>query len=153
MRGVYESVFKVSGAAAAKTLFLLTAPAGKVCEILAADITNTSSLTNQQLEASFQFVQTIGSPTGTSITPSKMEQGDQAAGATVLGNLTAEPTTYLANGEFAHQGWPAQGSFQFAPQPEERPVVQAGASVGLLLKAGPSPAVDLVVRVRHREIG
>lgn len=153
MRGVYEIVFKAAAVAGAKTLLLVTAPAGKVLELLSAEVSNSSSLTNQQLEATFQRVNVLGSPAGSAVVPTLLEEGDQAAAGTFLSVLSAEPTSYANNTEIAHQGWPAQGQFMYQPQPEERATVQPGHSIGLRLLAAPSPALDLVVRLKYREIG
>jgi hypothetical protein len=152
MRGVYTVDIKISALAAAKTLLLLQAPAGACVEIISAMVGSSgSNVTNQQLEAEWAKVTTLGSPTGTAITPSPQEHGDVAAGSTVTGNLTVEPTTYSAQ-IYDHQGFPSLGGYQHQPVPEERIVVSPSAAIGLKLISTPT-SLDLVVRVVFREIG
>jgi hypothetical protein len=153
MRGVYTGEAKISALAASKTLMLITAPSLKAVEILSAHIGNVgSNVTNQQLEACFQRVTTVGSAAGGAMTPSQMEVGDQASGSTLLSALTTEPTTYTANTQVGYQGFPSLGGYQFAPVPEERPVIPPAGIIGLRMLSTPT-AIDLIVTVTYREIG
>lgn len=151
MRGVYCSTFPITGLAAARTLMILTAPAGRCVEILSASVTDESNATNFQLGCSIDRVSSLGSPTATPVTPVPTEAGDQAAGATVVANVTASEPTYGAvcyrEGAAAVQGW------RFDPlNAEERVVVAPGASVGLRLLSTPA-SFNAVARITHREIG
>lgn len=153
MRGVYRAPIKISALAAAKTLLYITAPANKVIEILSARIGSSgANVTNQQLEATFQKVSALGTPTGTALTPTKMEQGDQASGATVVGNVTASEPTYAANTEADKQGFSSLGGYQHAPVPEERIVIAGGDTWGLRILSTPT-SLDVDVEVVYREIG
>lgn len=152
MRGVYEAQIKISGLAAAKTLLYITAPANKIVEILSASITNLTNETNEQCEACFQVVSSLGTPTGTTLTVTKMEAGDQAAGSTCVGNVTASEPTYSANTQYAYRGFASLAGFEFAPVPEERPVIAGGATHGLRMLNAPT-SFDAVVRVMFREVG
>ena len=153
MRGVYEASLQISGLNAARTLLYLTAPSGKCVEVLSASVTNATNETNEQLECCLQRITTLGTPTGTALTPTKMEQGDQAAGSTAVGNVTASEPTYTSNTQIGRRGFPSLGGWEFAPVPEERPVIAPSESWGLRILAAPSSAIDADVRVVFREIG
>lgn len=152
MRGVYTAKIKIATLAASKTLLLLTAPATAVVEIIGARITNSSNTTNQQLECRFRRVTTFSPAAGTSVTPAKEENGDQASASTVLGNLSAEPGAYTANADVGDMGWSSLGGYFFQPMPEERPTIPPSGSIGLFMDTAPT-AMDTEVEVTYREIG
>ena len=153
MRGVYKANIKIAALATTKTVLLLTVPTNKVVELISARITNSSNATNQQLEATWAKVNVLGTPAGTTLTPSKTEQGDQAAVSTVLGNLTAEPTSYLANTAYGDMGFPSLTGYLFEPLDAEKQYF-AGADVwGLRLLTATFSAQDTIVEVSFREIG
>ena len=153
MRGVYEATIRISALSAVKTLLYITAPAARAVEILSAAVTNESNVTNQQLECTLQTVTTLGTPTGTALTPTKMEQGDQASGSTCVGNVTASEPTYTANTEVGREGWASLAGYRFQPLPEERPTIAPSATMGLRLINTTPTAFDCDVRVVYREIG
>jgi hypothetical protein len=153
MRGVYRANIKASGVNSGRTLCYITAPANKVVEILSAKIGNESNTTNQQLSACLQLVSSLGTPTGTSLTPTKAEQGDGAAGSTVVGNVTASEPTYTSNTQFDLQGFASLAGYQHAPVPEERLVIAGGATWGLRLLTTSPTSFDCDVEVVFREIG
>jgi len=151
MRGVYVAEAKISALAAAKTLMLVEAAAGKLIEILSAVAVQVDkAAASQQIECEISRVTTLGTPAGTSVTPNPTEPGDQASTATVLANLTAEPTAYGVN--LDHDGGPSVGGYRYQPQPEERGLDGAGASFGLRLPNVPNSG-DFVVQVKYRELG
>lgn len=154
MRGVYEASTKVSGVTQGQTLMYITVASGKCVEILSIEITNASNETNEQCEASFHKVSSLGTPTATTITPTKLEQGDQAAASLVKGPVTASEPTYSSspNIEVGRKGFASLAGYQHAPVPEERPVLAGGDSWGLRLLNNPS-SLDLVAVTRFREIG
>jgi hypothetical protein len=153
MRGVYEARISIAGLTQAKTLAYLTAPANKVVEILSIEVTNASNETNEQLKCQWNLITSLGTPTGTSITPTKLEQGDQSAGSTVVGDITASEPTYSASVIQGEKGWASLAGYQFSPIPEERPVVAGGASWGLRNMTAPGSGFDAAVVIRFREIG
>lgn len=153
MRGVYEAGIRISALAATRTLMYITAPSNRVVEILSIAVTNESNTTNQQLECTLQRISTLGSPTGTGVTPTPTEQNDQAAASTVVGNITASEPTYASGTEIGREGWPSLGGYRFQPVPEERPVIAGGVSWGLRLINQTPTAFDCVVRIVFREIG
>lgn len=152
MRGVYTAHLKISALAAAKTLIFITAPSTKVVEILSISITNSSLETNEQLECCWQKIGTLGTPSATTLTPSKHESGDQASASTVKGNVTASEPTYTSDTEIGKEGFSSVGGYFFDPLPEERPVVSAADSWGLRMLSTPT-AFDANCRITYREIG
>ena len=152
MRGVYTTSIKISALAAAKTLAYLTAPADKVVEILSASVTDASNETNEQLECALQRITTLGTPTGTTLTFAKHEAGDQAAGTTGKGNITASEPTYTADTELGREGHSTLGGWYFNPIPEERPTLGGQLSMGLRMLATPA-AFDAIAKITFREIG
>ena len=151
MRGVYTAEIEAS-VSAAKTLVHITVPADSVIEILSCSITNSSIDSNEQLEAGLFRVATAGSPSGTSITPQKHENGDAASGVTALGDLTVEPTAYDSLG-FDHNGFSNLGGYRYDPLPEERPIISPSGAVGLRLLAAPGSATNIHAQIVYREIG
>lgn len=154
MRGVYRANVQATGLTAGRTLMYITAPANRVIEILSATITPVgANVTNQNLEAAFQRITTLGSPTGTALTPNPTEANDQASQATAVGNITASEPTYTANTQHGKQGFASLGGFQHAPVPEERMHITGGATVGLRLLTGSFTSQDVDVEVCWREVG
>lgn len=152
MRGVYRANIKISSLNSARTLLYITGAANKVIEILSAYITNSSNTTNQQLESLWSRVTTLGTPTATTITPTPTEIGDQAAGSTVKGNVTASEPTYSATVNFGYQGWASLAGYQYAPVPEERNYISAADTWGLRMLSTPT-AFDAEIECSFREIG
>jgi len=152
MRGVYTAEIEIASLSAGKTALHLAVPSDLAIEILAARITNMSVDTNEQLEAGVFDITTNGSPTGTAVTPTKHENGDVASSVTVLGDLTAEPTTYASKG-YDRQGFSNLGGYHYDPIPEERPVKSPGSYLGLRLLSAPATAFKAACEITFREIG
>lgn len=152
MRGMYTASVKISGLAAAKTLLYITVPANKVVELHNAFVTNCNNETSEQIEVKWSLVNALGTPTGTTLTPAKHEQGDQAAGSTVVGNVTASEPTYVSNTDHGYQGVPSLSGYVYTPTPEERIVLAGGATWGLRLISTPT-SFDAIVSVTFREMG
>ncbi len=152
MRGVYTAEIKLSAFSSTKGIILIQAPSLKAVEVISAHIGNVgTNVTNQQLEAVLARVATLGSPVGTSITPNPEEAGDQAAGSTVTGGLTTDITTYGVN--LDHQGFASLNGYNFAPVPEERPLIPPAGSGIIRLPVAPGVAFDMIAQVKFREIG
>jgi hypothetical protein len=151
MRGVYSATAKCAGITAAKTLMYLTAPAGKVVEILSCKVGNENNATNYQLQVALTDITTLGTPTATSVTPVAMEPGDQASGCTVKANVTASEPTY--GNVRKQEGVASLVGYRHEPVPEERIVVGAGASIGVRLITTPGASTDFDVELNWREIG
>ena len=153
MRGVYSSGISISSLSAAKTAIYFTAASTHVIEILTSVLGNSgSNVTNQQLKALWQRITTLGTPTGTSITPTPTERGDQASAATVVGNVTASEPTYGSGLTHGQRGFPTLGGYDPNFQPETRFYIRPTDSWGLRMISTPT-AFDCEVEVQHREIG
>jgi hypothetical protein len=152
MRGVYAAEAHISSLSSAKTLMMLTAPSDMCFELLSCSVTVTNSPTAAEIDMEVVRVTTIGSPTGTSVTPEKFEEGDVAATVTCLANLTAEPTA-ISGVDLDHQGVPNNVGYFWTPLPEERPVISPSKALALRVVNAPSPAIDVAIVMRFREIG
>jgi hypothetical protein len=150
MRGVYTAATKIAGLNATKTLAYITAPAAKAVEIIGCTVTNESNANNFQMQIAIANITTLGSPTGTTITPTPHEKGDQAAGSTTVFNITASEPTYGTT--ITQEGAASLVGYRHEPAPEERLIVQPGASVGVRMITTPT-AFDCDVRLTFREIG
>jgi hypothetical protein len=153
MRGVYTSGISISSLSAAKTLLYITAASTHVIEVLTSFIGNSgSNVTNQQLKALWQRITTLGTPTGTSITPTPTERGDQAAGGDRRGQCDGQRADVRLG--------PDAGPARLSDAGRIRPQFSAGDAVlirpsdswGLRMISTPT-AFDAEVEVQHREIG
>lgn len=153
MRGVYTAVVGVSSLSATKTLIYITAGSAIVVEIISAWITNKTNETNEQLEACLRRVSSLGTPTATTLTPSKQEAGDQSAASTVKGNVTASEPTYSSNTDMGYEGFSSLGGYRYDPMPEERPIIAPSATVGLVMVTSSFTAFDCEAGIVFREIG
>lgn len=151
MRGVYTAQIDITGLSTAKTLLHLQAPATGILEILSVNVTNLNTETSEQLEVGLYHVTTVGTPAGTSVTPEKHEKLDAAAAATVLGNLSDEPTAYAAK-PIDKQGVNNLSGYRYDPLPEERPVVPPSGAIGLRMLTAPN-SFNASVQIVYREIG
>lgn len=149
MRGVYEASGKISGLAAAETLLYITAPSTAIVEVLETKITNATNETNEQLEACWQKVNALGTPTATTLTPSEYEQGDQAAGSVVKLHVTASEPSYVANTELHREGFASLAGYRNAGEV----IIAPSASWGLRLLTTTNTAFDAIVSVKFREKG
>ena len=158
MRGVYTAAYRIAGVTTGKTLMYITPATDKPVEILSASVTNENNESNEQVLCGFQRVTTLGTPTATTVTPSKHEPGDQAAAATVKTNVTASEPTYGSIAQGADiidakglEGSPSLSGWQFPPTPEERFTIKSGDTYGLRL-VNTIASADLVIRVTFREM-
>ncbi len=151
MRGVYTATAKISGLNAARTLMYLTAPSGKVVELIGLRVTQESNATGFQGSIAIDDISTLGTPTATAVTPVATEPGDQAAGSTVKANVTASEPTYgnrrIVRGANSLNGW-----FWEPIDDREREYVGSGASVGVRFLTTPT-ASDFEIELVFREIG
>lgn len=152
MRGVYTAHADISGLAASKTLMYITAPATAAIEILGVHVTNFNNNTAEQWIVSLQRISSLGTPTATTITPQKHENGDQASASTVKSNVTASEPTYDTNGPVDKQGVSNLAGYHYDPIPEERPVVAPSGSWGVRMLSTPT-STDVGVYIVYREIG
>lgn len=151
MRGVYTASALISSLATSKTVVLLTAPATAAVEILGIGLSNTDSESSEQWDIALFRVTTLGSAAGTSVVPAKHENGDTAANASCLVNLTVEPTTYETVA-IDRQGVSNLAGYRYDPIPEERPALPPSGSIGLKLISTPS-SFNAAIQITFREIG
>lgn len=152
MHGVYTAEFTMSALAAARTLMFLTAPSDAVIEIISVNVTQDNVDTNEQYDISLTRISTLGTPTATSVTPEKTEQGASAAGSTVKASVTASEPSY-ASVDHDHQGVSNLAGYEYFPPPESRVTVSPGGSIGVRLLAAPATAANVTVQMTFREIG
>ena len=153
MRSVYDINFQITAKNDNKSLLALTAPTGKVLQVLSATVSTTSNTTMGFSECCFSRVTTVGSlagttlADGTNITPE--EQGDQASGITALGTISTEATTY--GPDLAREGWNTLSAYRYAPSPEERITISGTIPTVLRMPLAPSAGacnVDVSVKVQ-----
>lgn len=151
MRGVYTAYIDITGISTNKTLMLIQSPSTAVVEIIGIHVTNLDVETSEQLSIGLFKVSTLGSPSGTSVTPEKHETGDATAAATLTGNLSVEPTAYATN-PIDKQGVNNLAGYHYDPIPEERPIVAPSGAMGVRLLVSPT-SFNCSVMVVFREIG
>jgi hypothetical protein len=153
MRGAYCIDGKKTAVSAAATMCIITSASGKPVWITSAYLTFPgANVTNQQLEAEWAKITSLGTPTGTSQTPSPFEQGDQAAASTVTVFITASEPTYSTAIVYGHQGFSSLAGWYFNPLPEERILIPSGGSWGLRL-LGTVTSTDIALCVNIIEVG
>jgi hypothetical protein len=155
MKGVYTATIKCAGITTAKTLLILENTASKILEVLYGSVTEESTNINQQNVCALHRITTLGTPTGTTVTPAPQERGDQASTITVLGNITASEPTYGADGinEYGREGFSFLNGWVFAPLPEGRLYMEPSGNYGLRLRLAPGSTLDIDVTLQYREIG
>lgn len=152
---IYTASLLISALAAARTLLYITVPTNRLVTLINSSVTNATNETNEQIRCTWQNISTLGTPTGTTLTPARHDLGDPVAGSTVVGNVTAGEPTYAANTEIGHEGAPSLSGWVFPSVPLPRDALPrfAGASNwGLRILAAPT-AFDAVVRVTFGEEG
>lgn len=152
MRGVYTATIGISSLSGQKTLMYLTTPSTMVVELLSAAITNKSNNSNEQLEAGFYRITSLGSPTKTDITAVAHESSSPSTAVTVAGNVTASEPTYASNPAHA-EAWSNLIGYHYDPIPESRVTVPPSSSIGLRITETPATAFDAVITITYREIG
>jgi len=154
MRGVYRAAIDITAVTTAKTLVYITTPATLVIEILSARITDQNENTSEQILAELNRITTLGTPTGTSLTPKPTEELSAASGVTAVGNITASEPTYDAAGNaIARGGANKLGGWEYLPLPEERSIIKPSDTVGLRLVNAIATSTDLTAEIIYREIG
>lgn len=159
MRGVFKANYRIAGVTTAKTLMYITVPSTIVVDILSAYVTNESNETNEQILCVLQRVTTLGTPTATTITPTKSEKGDQAAACTVKANVTASEPTYGAIAAGAAivdaeglSGVPSLSGWVYETTPEERQTIAPSDTWGLRL-VNAITSSDLAIQINFQERG
>lgn len=152
MRGRYTAQGTISSLSAAKTLLYITAPSTACVKIVSTSVTNNTNETNEQIEIAWQSIGTLGTPTATTLTPSKSEPGDQAAASTVKLNVTASEPTYTANTLHGHKGVASLNGYFYPDISSDEIIIPPSGTFGLRLLSSPT-AFDATVNVTFQEIG
>lgn len=149
--GFYSTSFVISGLDSPRTLMYLTATDNRVVEIVSASVTNSNTETNEQLEITFQRINSLGTPTAIRKIPFEHESNKE--GKTIVHfNVTANEPTYSSNTQLAYAGASSLIGWFHRPCLEERIYVSGTSSIGLRLLSTPT-SFDSVVKVVFRELG
>ena len=152
MRGVYTGTVIHSALAAAKDLYVLTAPSSKVLEVLRAWITNSSNETNEQLVGVLIRASAAGTGAATSIVKKPHEVGDKASDSTLEHTYaTTQPT--LEADPLAREGITSLSGVEFIRAPEERIYVQPSGIFVIRITTTTFTALDVTAGITWREIG
>ena len=153
---LYE-VQNIGGGArvATKTVLLIQAGAGKPVRIRRSHVGTTDNATSWQMHARWQKVNVYGAPAGAGTTAvHQLDEGGAAHGMTVLADLTAEPTSYLATPFRGLVAKPSVIGVTFeALSPDEYIMVEAGDAWGLVVLTATFAASTLAVSALVEEWG
>lgn len=152
---VYTSTIETVSTGAAKTLSTIQNPSDQVCQILEAHVVAPDDDTNEQLDIAFQKITSLGTPTGTAVTPTKHMTGSPAAGVTTTMDITAsEPTYGAANVDvIGRQGASSLGGWHYQPPRGAELTLSPGENWGLRLLTAPGTSKTLTVQITFAEIG
>src|SRR5262245_8998228 len=139
---VYTSSIETSSINAAKTLSTIQNPNDQVCVILEAHVSAPDDDVNEQLDIAFQKITSLGSPTGTAVTPTKHMTGSPSAGVTTTMDVTAsEPTYGAANVDVVgRQGASSLGGWHYTPTFQNALYMSPSENWGLRLLTAPGTA-------------
>lgn len=149
----YELSINCGAVTAAQTLLYVTAHTNRSVRILGARIGAGTNATNQQLEATLQRIGTLGTPTGTDVTPAKHDTTDAAFAGTAKGDITASEPTYSADTQLGRSGFASLAGWQYQPYPEDAPIIKGGDSIGLRLLTASPTSLELTAAITVEEIG
>lgn len=166
MPRIYTYNYRISLLGAARTLMYVTAGNFPV-EILSASITQDSTNAAQMLTAGIGRVTTLGTPTATTITPSRNDQGSftpTTGNLVVKANVTASEPTYgaVAAGAQIVDWWnvfafSSTSGWYFTPylnDPSRRNpiIILPGDTYGLKLLSAPSGTPSFAVEMIVNEL-
>jgi len=162
MKLTYSALYRISTVNSARTLLLVT-PSQYPLEMLSASITKESSEASQTLLAGWRKVTSLGTPTGTTITPQLHDGASLPTGVAALqgafkANITASEPTYGAAAQDADvvgligaEGFSTGIGWYFNPRTgvdrdRESLIMKVGDTWGLYLFTTPSAPTSLVIR-------
>ena len=148
----YEAVYPCVTVTAAQTLMYLTAPSTMCGRITYASIAIADVDTNEQTYACIDRISSLGTPTGTSVTPSKTSNGDSASSFTCKADITGSEPTYAAT-PVGQEAFPSISGWRFQPLTENEYIeIKPSESVGVKL-LGAIASSTVTVRIVFQEIG
>lgn len=131
-----------------RTLIEATVASTKVCELVAAWVSQVNSEVSTQEEVEIRRKTAAG--TGTSATPAPMDASDTAFGGSARVNCTAEGTL----GTTLHrEGFNILSGWFYEPVPERRIIVAGGGIIAIRFAQAPEAAIDINAGLVLREIG
>ena len=153
---VYTSSHKTSGnISTAKTLAYITSPSTAVVRLLRAEVVAPDDDVNEQMDIGLQKITTLGTPTASSVTPTKHEAGDAAAGSTTKFDVTAsEPTYGSADVDVVgRKGSPSLAGWSYMPSEKEELVIPPSTTWGLRLLTNLNTGKLLTILLTFGEVG
>lgn len=153
---VYTSTHKTAAAiSTAKTLAYITSPSTAVVRLLRAEVVAPEDDVNEQIDCCLQKITSLGTPTASTVTGSKHENGDAAPAATTKFNVTANEPTYGAADVdvIGRKGAPSLAGWTFAPGDKEELVIPPSTSWGLRLLTAPGTGKVLTILLTWGEVG
>lgn len=152
---VYTATMKTSSGTGPKTFAYITTPSTMVAKILSAAVVAPDDDVNEQMDISIHKITSLGTPTATTITPTKHENGDAAAASTVKMDVTgSEPTYDSANTNVVgREGAPSLGGWRYQPSKGEELVIPPSTSWGIRLNTAFGTSRAVTVRLTFGEIG
>lgn len=153
---VYTSSHKTAGnITTAKTLAYITSPSTAVCRLLRAEVVAPDEDINEQMDIGLQKITSLGTPTATTVTGTKHENGDAAAASTTKFDVTASEPTYGADNVdvVGRKGAPSLAGWVYAPSEKEELVIPPSTSWGLRLLTALGTGKKLTILLTWGEVG
>ena len=135
MQGVYKLSGSITGVTTAKTLAYIATATQRPIQILSAFVSCEDDATSEQMLIELNRISSEGTPTSTTVTPGKTEEGSSAFAGTCEHNVTASEPTYDASANLAlkSQSINKLAGWEYVPTPEEREIIRGSDFVGLRL--------------------
>ena len=158
---VYSATFVAVAVSAVQDLFEIVAPSTKAIEILSVRLGQSSDAGDAAGGAAhrpafflveFSRAFTVSRSVGSAVTPTPLEKGLAAAGATVEANNTTVANTGTTNTPLADT-FNVQVGYQYVPVPEERIFLSPSERLVIRLPAAPADALTMSGTLVFREIG
>lgn len=149
----YEAAYTCVSVSAAQTLIYITNTSTMALRVVYASAGISDVDTNEQTYACLQKVSSLGTPTGTTVTPAKLSNGDPASSVTCKADITASEPTYSANTQIGLESFPMIAGFRFAPQRETDYLEISPSETWGLRLLGAITSATVPVLIKFQEIG
>ena len=153
---VYTSSHRTSGnISTAKTLAYITSPSTAVVKLLRAEVVAPDDDVNEQMDIGLQKITSLGTPTATTVTGSKHENGDASPAATTKFNVTASEPTYGSTDVdvVGRKGAPSLAGWAWVPGEKEELTIPPSTSWGLRLLTNLGTGKILTILLTWGEVG
>lgn len=159
MSRMYKVLFDAVAVTAQQDFFELTGAANKVLKIHRFKFTQSTEVGDAQEEGlHLTEMLGVGSVTagsgGSTVTPTKQDEGDPAATFTCKGNNTTK--MLVGSGTLTQKGthdWNVRAPYDYAYLPDERPVLAGAVKYALRLMTTPADSITISGEVVVEEIG